>query len=244
MNSPAFSGYACFSQKLKIARFTGTELNNLLVLESDPEQGCFFGGSLSEQMRTANDHHLYLVAHKTTPCFQDRIIRQAHYIENEQKLNLHISPVQMIFENETHSCVRTRVNELGLLRDFIENLEDLGIKLLCGRQYKHLKPFVSLVQFKKHIELEQLDEGVYRNINDKNSHFVEIPSDIDYSLFETMIEGVRNNCELNMFNMALVYFHLKDRIMDLVAIYSRECDEERLPWLVEYLDKEIKWLKK
>jgi hypothetical protein len=244
MKSPAFSGYACFSQRLKIARFTGTELNNLLILESDPEQGYFFGGSLPEQMKMANDHHLYLVARKTIPCFQDRIIRQAHYIENEQKLNLHISPGQMTFENETRSCVRIRVNEAGLLKDFIEDLEDLGIEFACGRRFRYLKPFSSLVQFKKYIELEQLEEGVYRNINDKNSHFVEIPSDIDYSVFETMIEGIKNNCELNMFNTALVYFHLKDKIMDLVALYSRECDEEKLPLLVEYLDKEIKRLKK
>ncbi len=74
MNSPAFSGYACFLQKLKIARFTGAELNNLLVLESDSEQGYFFGGSLPEQMKMANDYHLYLVVRKIIPCFQDRIM--------------------------------------------------------------------------------------------------------------------------------------------------------------------------
>jgi len=244
MNSPAFSGYACFSQKLQVARFSGGELNDLLVLESDPEQGYFFSGYLPEQMNNANDHHLYLVVRKTIPCFQDKIIRHAHYIENELKLNLHISPGQMTFGNETHSCVRIRVSELDLLKDFIDKLEKMGIEFFCGRHYRHLKPYFSFIQFKKYIDLEKLDEGVYRDMEDNNAHFVEIPTDIEYSLFETMIEDIKNNCELNMFNTALVYFHRKDKIMDLVALYSRECNEERLPLLAEFLDKEIKRLLK
>ncbi len=244
MKSPSFSGYACFSQKLQVARFPRNELHDLLILESDPEQGYFFAGNLPEQMRNVNDHHLYLVVRNTIPCFQDKIIRQAHYIENTQMLNLHISPGQMTFENQTHSCVRVRVSELGLLKDFIDDLEEIGIEFFYGRRFRHLKPFTSFVQFKKYVDLEELDEGVFRSMHDKNAHFVRIPGDIDYSLFETLIEGIKNNCELNMFSTALVYFHLKDRIMDMVAIYSRECDEERLPTLAEFLEKEIKRLLK
>lgn len=73
-------------KKLQIARFPQDTLNDLLILESDPEQGYFFGGNMPEQMKNANDLHLYLVIHKTIPCFQDKIIRHAHYIENELRV--------------------------------------------------------------------------------------------------------------------------------------------------------------
>jgi hypothetical protein len=242
MKKPSFSGYACFSQKLKVALFTGTDLNNMVVLESNPDQGYFFGGSLPEEMKNANDHHLYLVVRKTIPCFQDRIIRHAHYIKNVLKLNFHISPGQMTFENETHSCIRVRINELGLLKDFIDDLEEMGIEFYYGRRYRHLQPYESLVQFKKYVDFEKIFDGVYRDMEDMKTHYVEIPSDIDFNLFETMTEDIKNNCELNMFNTALVYFHLKDKVMDMIALYSRECNEERLPVLAEFLDKEIKRL--
>ncbi len=242
MKHPIFSGYACFSQKLHVARFNGAKLNNLVILESDPEQGYFFGGSLPEEMNNANDHHLYLIVRKTIPCFQDRIIRHSHYIKNELKLNFHISPGQMTFENETHSCIRIRINELDLLKNFIDDLEEMGIEFFYGRRYRHLQPYESFVQFKKYIELEKLEDGIYRNILDKNVHYVKIPTDIEYDVFESMIEDIKNNCALNMFNTALVYLHLRDRIMDLVALYSKECEESRLPNLVEFLDKEIKHL--
>ncbi len=244
MKKPDLAGYACFSQKLQMDKFPSSELHDLLILESNPKQGYFFGGRLPEEMHHANDHHLYFVIRKTIPCFQDKIIRLAYSVDKESKLHLHISPGQMIFENEIHSCIRVRVQEIGLLGDFIDDLEDMGIEFFYGRRFRHLKPYTSFVQFKKYIELEELSEGVYRNKGDKNSHFVEIPSDIEYAVFETMIDDIKNNCELNMFNTALVYYHEKDRILDLVALYTHECNEERLPLLAEFLDKEIKRLLK
>ena len=90
--------------------------------------------------------------------------------------------------------------------------------------------------------MEELSEGVYRSITDKNSHYVTIPADIDYAVFETMIDDIKNNCELNMFNPALVYFHQRNKILNLVALYSKDCNEEKLPLLAEFLGKEIKRL--
>ncbi len=49
--------------------------------------------------------------------------------------------------------------------------------------------------------------------------FVDIPCDIEYDIFETLIEDIINNCELNMFNTALVCSLVKNRVMDLVALY-------------------------
>ncbi len=239
MKENDLAGYACFSQKLEMDRFPASELHDLLILESDPRQGYFFSGSLPEEMPQANDHHLYFVVRKTIPCFQDKIIRHAHYIEHELKLNLHISPGQMTFENETHSCIRVRLGELGLIKDFIDGLEDMGIEFFYGRRFRYFKPYISLVQFKKYVELKELSEGVYRSQTDNNSHFVEIPTNIDYDVFETMIDDIKNNCELNMFNTALVYFHKKDKVMDFVALYSKKCNEEKLLLLSEFLSKEI-----
>lgn len=243
MKEIAYSGQACFSQKLDIARFTGNTFNDILVLESNPEQSYFFSGNLPEEMPHANDHHLYLVVRHTIPCFQDKIIRHSYYLRDELKMDLHISPGQMTFGNETHACIRIRINELGLIQDFVEELEQLGIEFFCGRHYKHLKPFKSIVQFKKYVDMERLDEGTFRNAHNPHTHFVEIPSDIEYSEFETMIGDIKANCSLNMFNAALVYLPQREKVMNFVALYSRECNEEKLPQLAAFLEKEITRLK-
>lgn len=240
MENCVISGYACVSKKLQVARFTGENPHNLLILESDPEQGYFFTGNLPGEMGNASDHHLYFVVRKTIPCFQDRILRYAHKLKNEQQVQLHLLPGQMTFENEIHSCIRVRVSEVALLSSMVENLEEMGVEFFCQRHFKHFKPYASFIRFKKYIQIEEFEEDVFRDHNNKNIHYVKIPADIEFSLFETMIKDIKNNCELNMFSTSLVYFPLKDDIFDMVAIYSRECDEQRLPQLSEFLDKEIK----
>jgi len=240
MENFVISGYASFSKKLEVARFTGENPQHLLILESDPEQGYFFAGHLPEVMGNASDHHLYFVVRKTIPCFQDRILRYAHKLKNERQVHLHLSPGQMTFENEIHSCIRVRVREVALLSSMVENLEEMGIEFFCERHFKHFKPYASFIRFKKYIQIEEIEENVFRDRNHKNIHYVKIPADIEFSLFETMIEDIKNNCELNMFSSSLVYFPLKEDILDMVAIYSRDCDEQKLPQLAEFLDKKIK----
>ncbi|UBM61874.1 hypothetical protein LA303_10705 [Candidatus Sulfidibacterium hydrothermale] len=242
MKKPDLSGFACFTQKLEVAPFPGNTLHDLVVLESDPEQGYFFGGALPEEMKKANDHHLYLVVKQTIPCFQDKIIQKAYALQSEHKTNFHLSPGQIIFENKPHSCIRVRVHEIDHLKTFIDELEEMGVEFYCKRRYKHMKPYTSLVMFKKYVELEKTGEAVYRNMNDAHIHFVEIPSQIDYPVFETMREDIRNNCELNMFHMALIYIYSKEKVHNLAAIYSNACNEERLPLLAEFLHKEIQRL--
>jgi hypothetical protein len=242
MKKPDLSGFACLTEKLEMAPFPGESIHDLVVLESNPNQGYFFGGALPEEMKKANDHHLYLVVKETIPCFQDQIIRKAYTLQADNKINIHLSPGQIIFENEPHSSIRARVNEIYRLKDFIEELEDMGVEFYCKRRFKHIKPYTGLVSFKKYLELEKIGEAVYRNMNDAHVHFVEIPAFVDYPLFETMSEDIKNNCELNMFNMALVYIYSKEKVHNLAAIYSSDCNEERLPLLAEFLHKEIQRL--
>ena len=243
MKNIPLSGFACFSQKLEVAPFTEKDFRNILILESDPQQGYFFGGKLPEKT-LSGDHHLYLPIKQSIPCFQDKVIRYAHVIMLEQKHLLHVSPGQMTFENKPHACIRVRMNELGELNTFIDDMEALGIEFYCKRRFKTVKPYISLVQFKKFIALEKLQEKVYRSLYDQHVHFVEISKDIDYSFFENLIEDIKNNCELNMFNTSLVYFHTLDKTIDFVAIYSHECNEERLPLLAEFLEKEMQRYRK
>ncbi len=238
MEYPALSGFACFSQKLEVAPYTEKDFRHILILESDPSQGYFFGGALPEKA-ARGDHHLYLIVRQPIPCFQDKVIRYAHEITQRLGRSLHISPGQMTFENQTHSCIRVRMNEWQALDEFIDDMEILGIEFYCKRRFKTIKPYKSLVQFKKYIALEKLQEKVFRSLYDKHVHFVEITTDINYDVFENMVEDIKNNCSLNMFNTSLVYLHQLDKTLNFAAIYSQECNEERLPLLSEFLEKEI-----
>jgi len=239
MNNNIISGFACFSLKVEVAAFPSTHKHELLILESNPEPGYFSKGDFPQNLARNSDHHLYLLLKKPVSCFQEIIMKHACYVKNKLHLRLHVAPGQMTFQNEVYPCVRIRTTEMDQLSAFLNDLKKLNIKFLHHKRFQNIKPYESLIQFKKYIEFKPTDEGIYADVNDKNRHFVELPENIDFDEFETLIGNVKNNCDFNMFNASLVYLLQKERILNMVAIYSKHCDESRLPEFRDYIKKEM-----
>ncbi len=239
MNNNIISGFACFSLKVEVATFPSSHKHELLILESDPEPGYFSQGNFPQNLARNSDHHFYLVAKKPVSCFQEIIMKHAFYVKNKLQLNLHVGPGQMTFQNEVYPCVRIRTTEMDQFATFLKDLKKLNIEFFHHKLFQEVKPYVSLVQYKKYIEFKPIDDGIYADINDKNRHFIELTEDIEFDEFETMIENIKNNCNFNMFNASLVYLLQKERILHLVAVYSKHCDEGRLPEFRDFLKKEM-----
>ncbi len=241
MDSIAFSKMVCFSTELPMAAYPGADQYKVLVLESDPVPGYFTEGGFpeNENMRHLHDHHLYLVIKNPVSCMQDKIIRHASLIKKKHKLLLHASPGQITLFNDVYPCIRIRTSELSHLDVFIEEFQKIGIKF---SHPKKVKPYISFIQYKKYIDFVQLADGVYQDAYEKNRYFVTIPKDIEFADFKKMMSDAKNNCDFNMFDASLVYYHEKDGTHDMVSLYSEHCDTSRLPEMKEYLEKEIKIL--
>jgi hypothetical protein len=233
-NNIIIEGFACFADRLDIAVSPFSNKKGILILESDPEPGYFSKNGFPENLARTNDHHLYILTKQPVTCFQDWVIQQACKAKNKHNIKLHVSPGQLVFKNIQHNCIRMRTQEVENIEPFINLIRDNDVKFV-----KHLKvkPFNSIVHFKKHIQIESLGEGIYADVNDKNRHFVEIPELVEFERFEEIVEDIKNNCEFNMFNAAYVTLARRDRVMKFIAIYSKHCEEERLPDFKYYLDK-------
>ncbi len=239
MNADNIEGYACFQERLDIAVSPFSEKNGSLILESDPEPGYFSKNGFPENLAHASDHHLYILTKHPVTCFQDWVIQQSFIVKNKLKINLHISPGQLTMGNVQHNCIRMRTQEVKSIRPFLDSLKKFNIKFV---NHTKVKPFSSIVHFKKHIEIKPINEGIFADVNDKNRHFVEFPPNAlieDYSDFEQIIDTIKNNCQFNMFDVALVTLARRNKVMNLIAIYSHDCDETKLPEFKYYLDKHI-----
>ncbi len=239
MDNKIYSGYACFSFKVEVAPYPSTHKHEILVLESNPEPGYFSRGDFPQNLVKASDHHLYLLVKKPVSCFQEIVMKHSYYVKNKLNLNLHISPGQMTFQNKVYPCIRIRTTELEQLQPFIEDVKNLEIEFLHHKLFHKIEPYISFIQYKKFIEYEPIDEGIYRDVNDNNRHFVAIPGEIEFDAFEKIIETIKNNCDFNMFNSSLVYLPQKDNVAHFAAIYSKHCDEKRLPEFRDFIKKEI-----
>lgn len=236
MKSKAFSRMVCFSTELSMASFPGSDQHQVMILESDPRPGYFAEGGFPEHLKHVHDHHLFVVIKHPVSCMQDKIIRHACRIKKEHNLSLHASPGQLTLFNETYPCIRIRTTELNVLDVFIREFQKIGIEFM---HKKNVKPYSSFVQYKKQINFVKLDEGIFQDAIEPNRHFISIKKDIDFETFKRIILDTKNNCDFNLFDASLVYYHEDDCTHDLVSVYSEHCDEKRFPELKEFLDREI-----
>jgi hypothetical protein len=226
----------CFSTELPMAAFPGGDQYKVMILESDPRPGYFAEGGFPEHLKHVHDHHLYVVIKNPVSCMQDKIIRYACRIKKENNLSLHASPGQLTLFNETHPCIRIRTTEVAYLDVFISEFQKIGIDFM---HKKHVKPYTSFIQYKKQIDFVKMGEGIYKDANEPNRYFVSIAKDIEFDMFKKMMTDTKNNCDFNLFDAALVYYHENDCTHDMVSLYSEHCDEKRLPEMKEFLDREI-----
>ena len=230
-------GYACFAERLDFALAPFSAKGGVLILESDPEPGYFSKNGFPENLAHASDHHLYILTKHPVTCFQDWVIQHSFKVRDELKIDLHISPGQISFLNKQHNCIRIRTQEIENIGPFLKDLKDLDIEFI--KHSKHVRPYNSVVHFKKHVKLSLLGEGVFSDVNDENCHFIKVPKSLEFEEFEKIVEKIKNNCGFNMFNVAYAVLPRRDEVMNFIAIYSTHCDETRLPEFIYYLEKHI-----
>ncbi len=237
MKNNNIEGYVCFAERLDLALSPFSTKNEVLILESDPEPGYFSKNGFPENLEHASDHHLYIITKHPITCFQDWVIQHSFKVRNKLNINLHISPGQLNFLNKQHNCIRIRTQEVSSIKPFLNDLKQLDVDFV--KHTKHIQPYNSIVHFKKHAEMTLISEGVYADVNDKNRHFIKLPVNLDFDEFESVVEQIKNNCGFNMFNAAYAMLARRDEMMNFIAVYSKHCDEKRLPEFKYYLDKHI-----
>ncbi len=231
-----FSNMVCFSTELPMASYPGGAQYKVMILESDPRPGYYAEGGFPDRLKYVHNHHLFLIIKNPVSCMQDKIIRHVGRIKKEKKLSLHAWPGQLTLFNNTYPCIRIRITEVDHLDVFIKELQNVGIEFM---HRKSVNPYSSFIQYKKRVDFVKIGEGIYEDADELNRYFVSISKDIEYSDFLRIMKDTRNNCDFNMFDASLVYYHEKDCTHDMISLYSEHCNEKRLPEMKEFLEKEI-----
>jgi len=86
--------------------------------------------------------------------------------------------------------------------------------------------------------IEQLPQLIneFKNSDDENHYFFEVPRLINFDEFLAGMEKIKNNCNYHLFDSFLTSIFLKDYTQDFIGIYSEHCDKSRF----DELAKEIK----
>ncbi len=231
-----FSCFACVSSRMMVAKYPAADNHGILILESSPDPSYYSRAGFPENLKSVKDHHLYLVVKKPSPCFQDRVMRRSHRLKEELGMNFHVAPGQITYRNKTYSTIRIRTSETDLIPRFIEAFRKIGIRFLATR---NVAPYEAFIQIKRYTDFVLMEPGVFRDKENPNRYFVQIPKDIDFGVFEELIGEVKNNCDFHMFDASLIYLNCGSRFLDMVSVFSHHCDESRLSELKRSLEENI-----
>lgn len=234
MKKVEFEGFTCFTFDVKVSRSPLSDSLERLVLESSPLPDYYARNSFPPNKNHFTDRHLYLLVKDPLICYQDLVLRSAYLLRQKQNLTIKAFPGQIRFHNQLYQCARINVKDIKELPLLISELESLGINFL--KEKKGAEDNAHLV-YKKYIEFEELEDGVYRDHNNENRYFFTAPDMLEFDQFTTVMDQIKRSCDYNLFDSFLSSLFLKEKVIDLVGIYSQHCDQNRLHELKEEIQK-------
>ena len=117
-----------------------------------------------------------------------------------------------------------------------KNLLDYGIEFYHGRNIDK----TVMITIQRSFLLERLDEHIYKNLLEESNYYFPLEKTLSWEQFRAITNIVKNNISNNLFDAALGFFYTPDGIEDVVRIYDRKDNWERINEIQEHYQKAIK----
>ncbi|MEA3451004.1 MAG: hypothetical protein U9Q83_03775, partial [Bacteroidota bacterium] len=178
------SKFACISQDFILSKCDSLKCEKLVLSSNHPDG---YYERLAVEKNTVKEHHFFLLVKKEVTCFQDRVFRTICFFEKRRNVVVNAFPGRITYKNKSHSCIRFRESELDLILDLIPEFENRGIEFFDNKRVK-FEPYESVVQFKKFIDADEIEENTFKDKIAKNIYYIPISEGIDFDFFKKVID--------------------------------------------------------
>lgn len=192
---------------------------NTLVLEAlEPFPG-YHGENLPSDDKP---EAIYLITAKKYST--ELIFRLSKKIKNFVSFDYDAIPAEIIINNESFFCIRIRfINNYDVIEELQSWFSDEGILF----QKKKNIQATALINLRKIFRIEKVSEDIYKDNDDSNIYYFEIPREVSWSLFRKITFSVKNNIDNRNYDAAKGFIFY-ERITDVVRIYCKNITIERL----------------
>ncbi|HYW94504.1 MAG TPA: hypothetical protein VE870_02840 [Bacteroidales bacterium] len=145
-------------------------------------------------------------------------------------------PGVICIQNEDLHCIRLRGLENYELVEELQNcFFSEGVKFMKKRTVRAR----GVIQLKKLFNIEEVDPGIYKDLDDPSMFYITLPNQVNWQKFVQLTQRVRNNIakELVNFDAALGAIYAKE-ILDVARIYTKDITIEKLQIIKEWYHKE------
>lgn len=197
----------------KLETLNNNILENTLVLEEiEPFPG-YHGANLPTGY---NPTAVYLVLSKKVSTV--RIMRITQNIRKYFKPVFDSTVARICINNDVFNCIRLRnLDSYAIIPELQKNYLHEGLKFLKKREIHG----DGIIEVKKHFELEKLEDGIYKDLEDPLMYYLQIPDHLNWSVFLEITTSIRHNLDDLSFDAALGAIYMKE-ITEVVRIFARD----------------------
>lgn len=166
----------------------------------------------------------------------ENIIRCSARISKFTNIDIDATKASLQIYNDTYYSIRLR----GLLSyDHIKELQERyindGYRFM---KFKNVKA-PALIQLRKAYLLEEVEEGIFKDLDEPMMWYFEIPRKMDWNLLKMITENIKNNVSDTNFDAAFGWVFVNG-VTDFVRIYAKDLTLARIKDLQHRYREEIR----
>jgi len=208
-------------------------LPNTFVLEApEPFPGYF--GYYSDIPSDSKPLYIYLVLNKQYTL--EEVTRATQNIKKYFSAKFNAAAGTVHLYNKDYYMIRVRhLDSFDQILDLQAGYMDEGIEF--KKKPKNIEG-KGIIRLKKFFTLEEIDDGVYFDLDEKDHGYFAIPKKLTWKYFEDLSLKVKQNWDYSKFDAAIGHFHQDFGIVDMIRIYNPNIDREYLTGIQKkYLER-------
>lgn len=211
-------------------------LENTLVLENKDAFSDFFGENLPDEK---SPRSLFIVLDKKYDAlFLARTLKNTGA---KMKHKCYGSFGEIIIAGKTNYCIRIKNLDCFPSVINIQNaLADSGIEF---KKHQHINEN-ALIRIHKSFLVHEISGNIFKDLFEKDRYYFTIPSELEWEQFKKITSIVKSNLENNLFDAAMGIMWKIEGMIDIVRIYDKKNDPERIKTIRDRYIAEINHLKK
>ncbi len=169
----------------------------------------------------------------------EKIFRAMQNINKYLDKNIDAAKAVVNIYNKDYPAIRIKnCSNIAEIKDVQLGLKSEGIKFAKKQKVK----LTGLIKIHKPFYIEEVQKGIYQDLNDTDYSYVEIPTRIGWEEFRTITGRVKNASSEISFDAALGAIYRYKGVKDVVRVYTKEKNNENLVMLKTKFYDEIKRL--
>lgn len=220
MGNSIFNTFGTITKKEQLSSVENETNSNSMVLENNAPFPGYHGTTVPDSLEPDSLFAITKLMHK-----EQVVIRAIQEVKKSLSFDFDATPGYLTLQNETRNFIRFRGLKYVLVGEVLDAFKKYGIDF---RRAKKVASFETLIRVHKFFSLEQINEDIFKDCDNKNMAYIKVPSLLRWSSFEKMTFSCKNNCNDNNFDAALASVIVNKGIVDFVRIYDKNVSMEKL----------------